>query len=88
MNFEEGVDATLAIVKNILMEKNKKYGNSALDPIRIFSRAGVVEQLKVRLDDKLSRVARGVDIEDNEDVVLDLIGYFVILWIAVNRGTV
>ncbi len=43
-------------VAQMLIEKNISYGNSALDPIRIFSTADSTEQLKVRIDDKLNRV--------------------------------
>ena len=67
-------------IRDMLLEKNRRYGNSALEPVRIFSRADTDEQIKVRLDDKLSRLARG-DPAD-EDVVLDLIGYLVLLRVA------
>jgi hypothetical protein len=46
-------------LKAMLLEKNQAYGNSALDPVRVFSKATRVEQILVRLDDKLSRLARG-----------------------------
>jgi len=65
----------------MLLAKNRRYGNSALNPIRCFSRADPIEQLKVRADDKLSRLMRGNGIED-EDVVLDLIGYLILLRVA------
>jgi ABC-type polysaccharide/polyol phosphate transport system ATPase subunit len=68
-------------LEEMLLEKNRRYGNSALDPVRIFSRADSVEQIKVRIDDKLSRLARGEGSED-EDVERDLLGYFVLLRVA------
>ena len=43
-------------IAKMLIEKNISYGNSALDPARIFSVADSTEQLKVRIDDKLNRV--------------------------------
>ena len=64
----------------LLIDKNEAYGNSALDPIRIFSRSDTVEQLNVRIDDKLSRIGRGKEL--TEDVVTDLIGYLVLLKVA------
>jgi hypothetical protein len=73
-----------AELRNMLLEKNAKYGNSALEPIRCFSRADPVEQIRVRLDDKLSRLMRGQGIED-EDVELDLMGYLILLRIARKR---
>lgn len=70
-------------VKTLLLAKNKAYGNSALDPIRLFSKATPAEQLLVRIDDKLSRLARGAATEAvPEDTVLDLIGYLVLYRIA------
>lgn len=66
-------------IKQLLLTKNANYGNSALDPVRIFSRASAEEQILVRIDDKLSRIKRGAGIlGDDEDVINDLIGYLVL----------
>ena len=64
----------------MLLEKNRQYGNSALKPVRIFSKADATEQILVHIDDKLSRLARGQ--AAGEDVVLDLIGYLILLRVA------
>jgi len=72
-------------IAEFLIAKNEQYGNSALDPVRIFSRASNEEQLRVRIDDKISRLVRGTDtIEADSDVVDDLIGYFV-MWKVLHR---
>ena len=69
-------------IGKFLEEKNAQYGNSASNPIRVFSKADSTEQLKVRIDDKLSRLVRGNDsIESDEDVIKDLIGYLILLLI-------
>ena len=66
----------------LLVEKNAKYGNSALEPTRIFSKASTTEQLLVRIDDKLSRIkTTGLEAPD-EDTLNDLIGYLILLKIA------
>jgi hypothetical protein len=67
-------------LKAMLLEKNKAYGNSALNPLRIFSKASSVEQILVRIDDKLSRLKRGS--AAGEDVIKDLLGYLILLRIA------
>jgi hypothetical protein len=86
MNTEEQIKATCESIKKLLLDKNKKYGNSALEPIRIFSRANTVEQLLVRIDDKLSRISRGVGLyAKDEDVIDDTIGYLILLKIAINN---
>lgn len=64
-------------VKALLLEKNRKYGNSALEPIRVFSKADSIEQINVRIDDKLSRIQSSQSDED-EDVEIDLIGYLIL----------
>lgn len=81
MSFELSVDEELAEIKATLLEKNRKYGNSALEPARVFSKASPIEQLLVRIDDKISRIQSG-QADDNEDAVQDLIGYLVLLRIA------
>ena len=87
MTFEEQVTAILDDIREMLLEKNKAYGDSALNPVRVFSSASASEQIRVRIDDKLSRVARGSNA--GEDVVRDLIGYLVLLRIAEpKRGKV
>lgn len=62
-------------IYSMLVEKNASYGNSALDPIRVFSKADSMEQILVRIDDKLSRIKRGSSYPGDNDVK-DLIGYF------------
>ena len=72
-------------IKNLLLVKNEKYGDSALNLARIMSNASPVEQLLVRIDDKLNRIMQGGILEDDEDVVSDLIGYFVLLKVALKN---
>ena len=70
-------------IKELLIHKNRKYGNSALEPNRIFSKCSATEQLLVRIDDKLNRIMKGAGLLANdEDVVNDLIGYLVLLKIS------
>jgi len=72
-------------VKEMLLTKNRAYGDSATAPLRVFSRAPAEEALLVRIDDKLSRIARGHE-HANDDTVLDLIGYLVLLRVARGGG--
>ena len=72
-------------IKELLICKNRKYGNSALKPCRVFSKASPVEQLLVRIDDNLNRIMQGAGLlAEDEDVVNDLIGYLVLLKIGMN----
>lgn len=76
--FEELVRQVTNEIADMLIEKNASYGNSALDPVRVFSRADPMEQIYVRIDDKLSRIKRGSAYK-SEDTINDLIGYLVIM---------
>ena len=64
-------------IKEMLLEKNRCYGDSAINPVRIFSSVNTIEQLNIRIDDKLSRIQRGTEYED-DDTELDLIGYLIL----------
>lgn len=73
-------------IKEMLLAKNTAYGNSALNPIRVFAiDMGPMAQLRARIDDKLSRIAQGYRFWSSdaaEDTVADLIGYLVLFRIA------
>lgn len=81
--FKHDLTAVLFEIENLLLEKNRAYGDSALDPVRIFSKSDTLEQLNVRIDDKLSRLKRGENA--GEDVILDLLGYLLIYRIQQKR---
>jgi hypothetical protein len=83
-DFDEEVYKECDAIAEMLIEKNKAYGNSALDPVRVFSKAETTEQIKVRIDDKLSRLSRGQ--AAGEDVVQDLLGYLILLRIAEKKN--
>lgn len=72
-------------VADMLTRKNESYGDSALEPKRIFSRADAMEQIRVRLDDKLSRLSHGNGDDFGEDVEQDIMGYLILLRIARKR---
>jgi hypothetical protein len=68
-------------IKELLLEKNRLYGDSATNPVRIFSKADPIAQLETRMDDKLSRI-RNMDPENSEDSYLDLLGYLILHRVA------
>jgi hypothetical protein len=83
IDFEKQVNVVLSNIKYLLLSKNKKYGNSALDPVRIFSKANETDQILSRIDDKLSRIKNmGTDTQIDEDTITDLIGYLILLKIS------
>lgn len=79
--FKGNVTRILSGVADTIVGKNLAYGDSALNPVRIFSKADRMEQLFVRLDDKLSRVQRGHEYP-GDDTIRDIIGYCTLILIA------
>jgi hypothetical protein len=88
MRFNEEVSSILDDIREMLVSKNEKYGNSALEPIGVFSKLSPKEGLLIRIDDKLKRIKNGSIDRDDEDVVNDLIGYLVLLKIHVKLSQI
>ena len=64
-----------------------------MKPIKIFSnnlgdeRNGIGAGIRIRIDDKLNRLMQGNDnMESDEDVIKDLIGYLTLLLISMRDG--
>ena len=73
-------------IRDLLLAKNKAYGDSALEPDNIFSKLDSAQAICARIDDKLSRI-KNVGLDDNtEDTLDDLIGYMILLKIARERS--
>jgi hypothetical protein len=69
-------------IRDLLLAKNKAYGDSALEPDNIFSKLDSAQAICARIDDKLARI-KNVGLDDNtEDTLDDLIGYMILLKIA------
>jgi len=67
-------------LKKFLMEKNRRYGDSAIHPQRRFSKLDSSEGLKIRLDDKLNRIENSEELRKND--VVDMMGYLALLCIS------
>lgn len=80
MRSEAKIKAICDSMKELLLEKNARYGDSALHPLQVFSRLNPSEGIRIRLDDKLSRVSNSASLRKND--IADLIGYLVLLCAA------
>jgi hypothetical protein len=81
---EDRIERLVGEIKDMLIAKNRAYGDSALEPVRVFSKTDTTEQLYVRIDDKLSRIQRGHEYP-GDDTIFDLIGYLILLLISKER---
>ena len=82
MSTEEKIRKKMEEITNMMLEKNKAYGDSALSPLGVFSRACAEDAIKIRLDDKLARIRNRGITPDTEDTLLDATAYMVLLLIA------
>ena len=64
-------------MKDLLLYKNEKYGDSALHPNNVFYKGDSTNSIKIRLDDKIGRVKNCEETRIND--VADIIGYCVLL---------
>jgi len=72
-------------VIDLLIEKNESYGDSALKPANVFANGSAVDNLCARIDDKLMRIKTQGFRGYGEDNIKDLIGYLILLKIAVRE---
>ena len=75
---EDRIRQVCSQLADFLCEKNRAYGDSALNPCRIFAKDVAADaQLRVRIDDKLNRLMKGSSYPGDNDT-LDLAGYLVL----------
>tara|TARA_Y100001937_G_scaffold128005_1_gene202027 strand:- start:9032 stop:9340 length:309 start_codon:yes stop_codon:yes gene_type:complete len=72
-------------VYNLLVEKNRAYGDTANNPPNIFSKLSAKEGILARLDDKLSRVQNKGLTDQTEDTVLDIMGYLILYKVQLKK---
>ena len=82
MNTRNKIKSKCKKLEELLLNKNAKYGNSALEPLNVFSGAGAVAGIKMRIDDKLKRIKNAGLVDATEDTLQDLAGYLILLMIA------
>jgi hypothetical protein len=75
----------LRSVADLLEKKAASYGDSIGNPVRIFSRSDKDSGIRVRIDDKLSRIKNGSDSLGDNDLQ-DLVGYLALLAVVDKAG--
>lgn len=80
--FNELKENILNSLENVLIEKNKKYGNAALAPIKMFYNGDASTSIRIRLDDKISRIKNSDTLRKND--MFDILGYVILLGISEN----
>jgi hypothetical protein len=84
MDTKEKIERIGAEIIGLLISKNADYGDSATNPVNIFSSGNAVDSLCARIDDKISRIKQKGIYDKTEDSVKDLTGYLILLIIALR----
>lgn len=71
-------------MKDLLLYKNQKYGDSAINPKKIFYKGDSTNSILIRLDDKLGRVMSNTEEKPRVNDVCDIIGYCTLLLISMG----
>lgn len=71
-------------MKNLLLYKNRKYGDSAINPKKIFYKGDSTNSILIRLDDKIGRVMSNPDDKPRVNDVADIIGYCTLLLVSMG----
>jgi len=71
-------------LKELLLAKNKEYGDSVTKPLRVFGSSTALEGLCTRIDDKINRIYQGEEYP-GDDTVDDLIGYLILYKIVKDQ---
>ena len=89
MDTQEEIKKITDSMKKLLQEKNKRYGNSALEPLDLFNKVinnpledTAVKGILIRISDKLNRIKNSEELRKND--ISDIIGYFMLL--CVKKG--
>jgi hypothetical protein len=82
--FALDLEAVIEHVRAMLIAKNRKYGDAALNPQQTFASCNAIELINVRIDDKLNRI-KNRQTDEDEDPELDLLGYLLLKQIAKLR---
>ncbi len=72
----EKIQAMCERISRMLQEKNSSYASSVFFPSNILSPLSAIDAIRVRIDDKLTRMKNGHAYKCENDI-LDVIGYFI-----------
>lgn len=87
MNSKEKIIEIMDSMKDLLLYKNEKYGDSALSPNNIFYKGDSTNSILIRLDDKIGRIKNNPDSLPRMNDVCDIIGYCTLLLVSMNIST-
>jgi hypothetical protein len=81
---QQKIHELMGAMKDLLLYKNQKYGDSAINPKKIFYKGDSTNSILIRLDDKIGRVMSNTEEKPRVNDVCDIIGYCTLLLISMG----
>lgn len=81
---QQKIKDILSGMTDLLLYKNKKYGDSAINPKKIFYKGDSTNSILIRLDDKIGRVMSNTEEKPRVNDVADIIGYCTLLLVSMK----
>ena len=83
-NTQQKITEITEAMRDLLLYKNQKYGDSALKPKQIFYKGEARDSIMIRLDDKLGIIMANTDTTPRINDVADIIGYCTLLLVSMG----
>lgn len=84
METQEKIKEITNAMQDLLLYKNEKYGDSAINPNNIFYKGDSTNSILIRLDDKIGRIKSNTESKPRVNDVADVIGYCTLLLISMG----
>ena len=84
MTTKEKIKEITDAMKELLLYKNEKYGDSALNPNNVFFKGDATNSILIRLDDKIGRIKNNTEDKPRTNDICDVIGYCILLLASMN----
>lgn len=81
---QQKIKDILSGMTDLLLYKNKKYGDSAVNPKKIFYKGDSTSSILIRLDDKIGRVMSNTEEKPRVNDIADIIGYCTLLLVSMR----
>ena len=81
---QQKIHEIMGAMKDLLLYKNQMYGDSAINPEKIFYKGDSTSSILVRLNDKIGRVKANPDDKPRINDICDIIGYCTLLLISMG----
>lgn len=81
---QQKIHEIMGAMKDLLLYKNQMYGDSAINPKKIFYKGDSTNSILIHLDDKIGRIMSNTEEKPRINDVCDIIGYCTLLLISMG----